>query len=63
MNYAKNRGGNMNEELEQKAREIKNKKAREWRAKNKDKVKEINHRYWLKKAREIIERESKNGRN
>lgn len=52
----------MNEELEQKAREIKNKQAREWRAKNKEKVKEINHRYWLKKAREIIEKESKNGR-
>mgnify|MGYP006908810504 CR=1 FL=1 len=53
----------MEEELEKIAKEIRNKQAREWRAKNKDKVKEINHRYWLKKAREIIERESKDGRN
>lgn len=35
-----------NENLEAVAREIRNKKAREWRNKNKDKVKEINKRYW-----------------
>lgn len=34
------------------ARAIRNEKVREWRHKNKDKVKEINQRYWLKKAKE-----------
>lgn len=33
------------------AREKKNAYLREWRKKNKDKVKEINKRYWEKKAK------------
>ena len=42
------------------AKKIKNKKAREWARNNKDKVREINKRYWLKKAKEILEEENKN---
>lgn len=45
-------------ELEKLARELRNKKAQEWRNKNKLKVKEINQRYWLRKAKnELIKRE------
>ena len=33
-----------------KAREARNQYAREWRAKNRDRVREINRRYWEKKA-------------
>lgn len=35
------------------AKKIKNQKAKEWRDKNKDKVKASNQRYWLKKALEL----------
>ena len=35
-----------------KARLERNRYAREWRAKNKDKVREANRRYWEKKASE-----------
>lgn len=35
------------------AREINRIYQKEWRAKNKDKVKEYNQRYWLKKAEEL----------
>lgn len=38
-------------------KQIKNQKAKEWRAKNKDKVKAINKRYWEKKAREYLAQE------
>lgn len=38
------------------AKEIRNKKAREWRKNNKDKVRAINQRYWLKKAKELKEK-------
>lgn len=38
-------------------KQIKNKKAKEWREKNKDKVKAINKRYWEKKAREYLAKE------
>lgn len=38
------------EKLEEIAKNLRNAKAREWRNKNKAKVKEINRRYWLKKA-------------
>ena len=42
------------------ARAIRNEKVREWRHKNKDKVKEINKRYWLKKAKEkLVEEKNK----
>ena len=35
------------------AREINRIYQKEWRAKNKEKVKEYNQRYWLKKAAEL----------
>ena len=41
--------------LEELARQIKNQKAKEWRDNNKEKVKEINKRYWLKKAKKELE--------
>lgn len=41
--------------IEELARQIKNQKAKEWRDNNKEKVKEINKRYWLKKAKQKIE--------
>ena len=39
------------------AKKIRNEKAKEWRNKNKDKVKAINQRYWLNKAKKIKEGE------
>ncbi|KAJ52198.1 hypothetical protein BD780_003788 [Clostridium tetanomorphum] len=36
--------------MEQQAKEARNKYMREWRVKNKDKVKEAQERYWRKKA-------------
>lgn len=41
--------------MDEKAKEARNKYMREWRAKNKDKVKVIQERYWKKKGREIKE--------
>ena len=38
--------------IEKKAKELQAEYCRGWRAKNKEKVKEINKRYWLKKAKE-----------
>lgn len=46
-------------ELEEIARRIRNQQAREWRSNNKQKLKDINKRYWLKKAKEYLEKESK----
>lgn len=43
-------------ELEEIARELRNKKAKQWRDNNKDKVKEINKRYWLNKAKKELEK-------
>lgn len=40
------------------AKELKNQKAKEWRAKNKDKVREINKRYWLNKAKKELSKKS-----
>ena len=45
--------------LQEIARSIRNEKVREWRHKNKDKVKENNKRYWLKKAKEKLAEENK----
>ncbi len=42
-------------ELLEMARKIKNKKAKEWRDNNKDKIREINKRYWLNKAKKQLE--------
>ena len=40
----------MEQSLEQLAREARAAYSRKWRAKNKDKVKQANERYWLKYA-------------
>ncbi len=45
------------EQLEKIARQIKNQKAKEWRDNNKDKVKAINERYWLNKAKKELEKD------
>lgn len=49
-------------DVEKLAREERNRYAREWRAKNKARVKEINRRYWKRKALgKICEGKSKSG--
>ena len=40
----------MSYEIERMAREAQNKYAREWRKKNPDKVREINRKYWVRRA-------------
>ena len=56
----------MNEEklremqIEQKARELKNAKASEWRRKNPEKVKKSQKDYWRKKAIAALEAEQQN---
>ena len=47
------------QKLQEIARRMKNQKAREWRSNNKEKVKDINKRYWLKRAKEYLEKENK----
>jgi len=47
---------NTNEELEKVVKQLKNKKAKEWRDKNKEKVKEINRNYWLRRAQKELEK-------
>lgn len=44
------------EEIEEIARKIRNQKAKEWRDNNKDKVREINKKYWINKAKKEIEK-------
>ena len=54
-------GENMeeNKQLEAMARKLKNERSKAWARKNKDKIKEINKRYWLKKAKEKLAEEKK----
>ena len=47
--------------LSDKAREAQRAYKREWRAKNKDKVKASNNRYWEKKARAMQEQNGTRG--
>ena len=47
------------ESIEEIARQLRNKKAKQWRDNNKDKVKEAQQRYWLKKAKEELEKGGK----
>lgn len=54
-NLIRKRGEKM-ENIEEIARQLRNKKVREWRKNNKDKVKEINHRYWIKQAEKLLEK-------
>lgn len=42
--------------IEEIARQLRNQKAKQWRDKNKDKVKEINHKYWINKAKKELEK-------
>ena len=43
-------------EIEEMVRILKNKMVKHWRDKNKDKVKEINKRYWINKAKRELEK-------
>ena len=45
-----------NIELIELARQLRNKKAKEWRDKNKEKVAEINKRYWINQAKKELEK-------
>ena len=47
----------MKKELSQKAKDMRNKYFREWRAKNKDKVKRYNDNYWANKVERLAEKE------
>lgn len=42
-----------NKLLEEAAKEARRQYSREWRARNKDRVREINRRYWAKKAQQM----------
>ncbi len=42
--------------LETKAKELKSEYHKKWREKNKDRVKEINKRYWINKAKKELEK-------
>ena len=44
------------EDLEALVKKLKNQKAKEWRDKNKEKVKEINKNYWLRKAEKELKK-------
>lgn len=46
-------------ELNEIVAEMRREQARIWRKNNKDKVKEINKRYWLKKAKRVLEERQK----
>ena len=46
-------------ETQEKARQARNLYYRKWRAANKEKVKEINARYWAKKWTELSEENAK----
>ncbi len=46
------------QDIEKIAREERNAYFREWRAKNKDKVKAINKRYWENRAKNNIEKKA-----
>ena len=45
----------MSKQLSQEANEARNAYYREWRKKNKEKVKQYNEKYWKKKANEMQE--------
>ena len=52
----------MNEQkLSSKAMEVKREYAKQWRAKNRDKVKEANRKYWERKAQQMKSGESEDG--
>lgn len=43
----------INAELLESARQLRNQKAKEWRKRNPEKVKDINLRYWVKQAKKL----------
>ena len=49
----------MREEVLAEIRKVNREYKKEWRKKNPDKVKAANERYWLKKAKELMEKEVK----
>ena len=53
------------EKLIHEARKLESEYHREWRAKNKEKVKKINQRYWINKAKKELEKkgEESNGKH
>lgn len=46
----------MEESINEVIKQLKNKKAKEWRDNNKEKVAEINRRYWINKAKKELEK-------
>lgn len=46
-------------ELNEIAAELRREQARKWRKKNKEKIKEITKRYWLRKAQAELEKREK----
>ena len=51
------------QDIEKIAREERNAYFREWRAKNKDKVKVINNRYWENRAKKNAEKKTEDNTN
>lgn len=51
------------QDLEKIAREERNAYFREWRAKNKDKIKAINKRYWENRAKNNAEKKQEDSNN
>ena len=46
----------MSKKVEELARKLRNEYAKEWRDNNKGKVKKIQERYWINKAKKIMEK-------
>ena len=59
MSMSENEKNALREEILAEIRKANREYKKEWRKKNPDKVKASNERYWLKKAREIMEKEAK----
>lgn len=53
----------MAQKLSEEARNARNEYYRAWRAKNPEKVRESNERYWAKKAAEMAAEEKEGGEN
>ena len=51
----------MDQKVSEAAREAKNAYAREWRARNKDRVREYNASYWQRKAEQNEQKSTKEG--
>lgn len=47
--------------IDEKALELRRAYLREWRARNKDKVRQQTERYWQRKAQKVLEQEAQNG--